>query len=561
MRNIATIKKLFGYLLLLTAVLCALTYFALLHLSRAQLASDEANSSRYQSYLLADELRQSSDDLTRLARTYVVTADPAYEKQYFDILAIRNGKQARPQHYERIYWDFVAAGIVKPSPDGTTIALQELMKKAGFSDAEFAKLAEAQANSNDLVKTETVAMNAVKGLYEDGQGGFSKKGSPDAEMARNLMHDSDYHKNKAKIMKPINDFLEMLDARTSATVAKAAEAVHFAYVLMICLLSFSFFSSMLALILIYRCISMRMEQSVLAAERLKEGDLTMRLNICQEDVLGRLMHAINEVSSGLSSMVGDIRQSSETIATVSGQIASGNLDLSASTDEQANALEQITSSMGELNTTVDKNTASAREANRLAFEASSIAAKGGIVVNQVVTTMQEINDSSRKIVDIIGVIDGIAFQTNILALNAAVEAARAGEQGRGFAVVAGEVRLLAQRSAEAAKEIKYLISNSVQRVEEGAILADQAGTTMSQVVNSITLVTNIVSEISSASVTQSEGITQVTEAVTQMDQTTQQNAGLVQESTAAAERLKVQTQQLVEAVGKFRLSTNAMAVN
>jgi methyl-accepting chemotaxis protein len=561
MKNIATLKKLFGYLLTLTAVLGALTYLALVHLSRAQLASDEANSARYQSYLLADELRQSSDDLTRLARTYVVTADPSYEKQYFDILDIRNGKQARPQHYERIYWDFVAAGIVKPSPDGTIIALQELMKKAGFSDAEFAKLAEAQANSNDLVKTETIAMNAVKGLYDDGKGGFTRKAAPDAEMARNLMHDRDYHKNKAKIMKPINDFLEMLDTRTSTTVAKAAEAVRLAYVVMIGLIGFSFFSSMLALVLIYRGISTRIEQSVQAAEKLKEGDLTMQLNINQEDVLGRLMHAINEVSSGLSNIVGDIRQSSETIATASGQIASGNLDLSASTNEQANALEQIMSSMAELNSIVGKNTVSAREANRLAFEASSIAAEGGIVVNQVVTTMQEINDSSRKIVDIISVIDGIAFQTNILALNAAVEAARAGEQGRGFAVVAGEVRLLAQRSAEAAKEIKCLISDSVQRAEEGAILADQAGTTMSQVVSSIALVTNIVSEISSASVTQSEGITQVTEAVTQMDQTTQQNAGLVQESTTAAERLKVQTQQLVEAVGKFRLSANAMALN
>jgi methyl-accepting chemotaxis protein len=237
-----------------------------------------------------------------------------------------------------------------------------------------------------------------------------------------------------------------------------------------------------------------------------------------------------------------------SVATASAQIAQGNNDLSARTEQQASALEQTAASMEELSSTVRQNADNARQGNQLAQNASTVAVRGGEVVGQVVDTMKGINDASRKIADIIGVIDGIAFQTNILALNAAVEAARAGEQGRGFAVVASEVRSLAGRSAEAAKEIKGLISDSVQRVEQGTVLVDQAGTTMAEVVAAIRRVTDIMGEISAASTEQSQGVAQVGEAVTQMDQATQQNAALVEESAAAAESLKAQAQQLVQAV-------------
>jgi methyl-accepting chemotaxis protein-1 (serine sensor receptor) len=290
-----------------------------------------------------------------------------------------------------------------------------------------------------------------------------------------------------------------------------------------------------------------------AAQRVAEGDLSP-LRGADEAADGSVLASMGKMQGQLVGLISQVRTSADSIATASAQIAQGNNDLSARTEEQASALEETAASMEELSATVKQNADSARQANQLAQGASAVAIKGGDVVGQVVQTMKGINDSSKKISDIIGVIDGIAFQTNILALNAAVEAARAGEQGRGFAVVASEVRNLAGRSAEAAKEIKTLIGASVERVEQGSALVDQAGATMSEVVASIQRVTDIMGEISAASTEQSAGVSQVGEAVTQMDQATQQNAALVEESAAAAESMKVQAQQLVQAVSVFKLA-------
>ncbi len=280
----------------------------------------------------------------------------------------------------------------------------------------------------------------------------------------------------------------------------------------------------------------------------------MTLKAEGQDETAQLLRALASMADKLSHIVGGVRQNAEGVATASAEIAQGNHDLSARTESQASALEQTAASMEELSATVKQNADSARQANQLALNASSVAVKGGDVVAQVVDTMKHINDSSRKIFDIISVIDGIAFQTNILALNAAVEAARAGEQGRGFAVVASEVRSLAGRSAEAAKEIKTLIGASVERVEQGTALVDQAGVTMTEVVSSIKRVTDLMGEISAASTEQSQGVAQVGEAVMQMDQVTQQNAALVEEMAAAASSLKSQAQELVSTVAVFKLS-------
>ncbi|HEY9064121.1 MAG TPA: methyl-accepting chemotaxis protein [Burkholderiaceae bacterium] len=292
------------------------------------------------------------------------------------------------------------------------------------------------------------------------------------------------------------------------------------------------------------------------ATAIAAGDLTRSIAVKTDDHAS-LMSRLAVMQQSLQRVVSGVRENSESVATASAQIAQGNQDLSQRTEEQASALQQTAATMEQLNTTVRHNTDSAKQANGLAQGASTIAAKGGEVVDQVVATMQGISDSSRKIGDIIGVIDGIAFQTNILALNAAVEAARAGEQGRGFAVVASEVRSLAQRSAEAAKEIKSLIGRSVEQVEQGTVLVDQAGKTMSEIVGSIRRVSDIVAEITSASVEQSSGISQVGDAVSQMDQVTQQNAALVEESAAAAASLKGQARQLVQAVAVFKLPNEA----
>ena len=310
-----------------------------------------------------------------------------------------------------------------------------------------------------------------------------------------------------------------------------------------------------------RSIVRPLQQGQQAAESIADGDLTHPITASGNDETGQLLQALSTMQSRLATIVGNVRYSAEGVATASAEIASGNNDLSARTEQQASALEETAASMEELGSTVRQNADNARTANQLAMSASTVAQQGGDVVAEVVDTMKGINDSSRKIADIISVIDGIAFQTNILALNAAVEAARAGEQGRGFAVVAGEVRSLAQRSAEAAKEIKGLIGTSVERVERGTALVDKAGATMTEVVSAIRRVTDIMGEISAASREQSQGVSQVGEAITQMDQATQQNAALVEQSAAAADSLKTQAGQLVDAVAVFRLSDNATRHN
>ncbi len=285
-----------------------------------------------------------------------------------------------------------------------------------------------------------------------------------------------------------------------------------------------------------------------------QGDLSVSVRLQPGDTTS-LMAKMADMRDSLSTVVAKVRTNAESVATASAQIAQGNTDLSQRTEEQSSALQETAATMHELGTTVRNNADNAKQANQLAQGASTVAAKGGEVVGQVVETMKGINDSSKKIADIIAVIDGIAFQTNILALNAAVEAARAGEQGRGFAVVASEVRSLAQRSAGAAKEIKTLISSSVEQVDLGTTLVDQAGQTMAEIVTAIGRVSDIVGEISAASVEQSTGVGQIGQAITQMDQTTQQNAALVEQSAAAAESLRHQASQMVDVVAVFRVSS------
>jgi methyl-accepting chemotaxis protein len=300
-----------------------------------------------------------------------------------------------------------------------------------------------------------------------------------------------------------------------------------------------------------------LHQAVGLADKVARGDLSSTVAVQGSDEIAELLRSLTTMQQNLVGLVAKVRQGSDSVANASAEIASGNNDLSARTEQQAAALQETASSMAQLGSTVNHSADNARQASQLATNASSVAVRGGAVVSQVVETMKGINDSSRKIADIISVIDGIAFQTNILALNAAVEAARAGEQGRGFAVVASEVRALAGRSAEAAKEIKALIGASVERVEQGSTLVDQAGATMNEVVAAIRRVTDIVGEISAASAEQSSGVAQVGQAVNQIDQATQQNAALVEQMAAAASGLKGQAMELVNAVAVFKLQGGA----
>ena len=313
-------------------------------------------------------------------------------------------------------------------------------------------------------------------------------------------------------------------------------------------------------LLIARKIARSLAAAVELAETIAEGDLTREIDTSSTDEIGHLMAAMAKMNRNLVTIVATVRTGVNTVAAASSQIATGNMDLSARTEQQASSLEQTAAATEELTSTVKQNAENALQADQLASAASGIAVEGGEVVKQVVTTMEEIRSSSLNIADIISVIDGIAFQTNILALNAAVEAARAGEQGRGFAVVATEVRSLAQRSAAAAKEIKQLIDDSVSKVENGSQLVMSAGNTMQQVVESVRRVTGVVTEISAASREQSLGIEQVNQAISHMDQSTQENAALVEEATAAAQSLQEQARQLERAVNVFKLRQEAGAV-
>jgi methyl-accepting chemotaxis protein len=558
-----TLKGLFGMSVAFVAVAAALLLVAIWQVGRANQEVVAANEARYVSAMLADELRQSSDDLTRLARTFVVSGDEKWEHQYFEILDIRNGKAPRPPHYEKIYWDFRAVGDV-PARAGTPtqVALLERMKQAGFTTAEFDKLKEAAGNSDDLVRTETIAMNMVKGLYADDKGGFTVKGAPDRAKAAEMMHDLQYHRFKAKIMKPLDEFFMMLDQRTAAAVAAAEASRSFWYATMAGMAIALAVAAIASLAYAGRWTIARLgaepKEVLDVVDAVARGDLA-QARLHGTSTQGSVMAALGDMSDRLSAAVVAVRSGADAVALSSREIAEGNGDLSHRTEEQAASLQQTAASMEQLGANVRRNAENSREADRLAGEASGVAGRAGEVVERVVQVMQGIDESSRRISEIITVIDGIAFQTNILALNAAVEAARAGEQGRGFAVVASEVRSLAARSAEAAKEIKRLIGDSVERVVRGSALVGEAGTTMEEVVGSIRQVSDIVREISVASSEQSAGVDQVGGAVSEMDRAVQQNTALVEQSAASTEELAKLSQQLVEAVSVFKVASKASA--
>ncbi|WP_374359911.1 methyl-accepting chemotaxis protein [Pseudoduganella danionis] len=384
---------------------------------------------------------------------------------------------------------------------------------------------------------------------------FAAKAGGDLEGAKKL-HETEMTRSRTVYLDALKKFAD----RQSEELDEAATEIKSQYtsgrMLLITLGIAAIVLGVTAAWWISRSITGPINYAVKVAETVSSGDLTSDIVVQSEDEAGKLMHALKTMNGNLVNIVGQVRNGTELIATASSEIAHGNLDLSSRTEQQASSLEETASSMEQLTSTVRFNAEHAREANQLANVASEIASRGGAVVGEVVHTMGAINESSRKIVDIISVIDGIAFQTNILALNAAVEAARAGEQGRGFAVVASEVRTLAQRSAAAAKDIKILIDDSVQNVALGSELVDKAGSTMHEIVDSIGKVTSIMSQISNASEEQSLGIAQVNDAITQMDQVTQQNAALVEQAAAAAESLQEQSGKLNELVAVFKLDVS-----
>src|SRR5450830_1690680 len=534
MKKLFTLKKSFLSFFCILAILGAFMFIALLHIADARRRLTRVADSKYVSYQLADEVRKSSAAFVIAVRGYVATGKPEYEKKYWEIADVGMGK--------------------KPRSDGVTAPRLELMKQAGFTAQELAKLEQAQNTSFTLIKREEAAMFAMKGLFDDGTGKFTKKDAPNPTMAREMVYDNDYETEAAKVQSLAGEFITMLNTRKDAELEQAKRDADRAQLITRCMLAIMLLVSSSVLYLLYKLIKQQLEKGLHVAQQLATGDLRVTLEPERDDEIGRLMVAINGIAQGLASVVGNVRNGTETIHVASREIATGNADLSSRTEAQASSLEETASSMEEITSTVKQNADNARQANSLVASASELAVRGGEVVGKVVHTMGAIKESSGKIVDIISVIDGIAFQTNILALNAAVEAARAGEQGRGFAVVAAEVRSLAQRSASAAKEIKQLISDSVGKVDVGGKLVNDAGVTMAEIVTSVKHVADIMSEITAASQEQSTGIEEVNRAITQMDEITQQNAALVEQAAAAAESMEEQAANLAHAVSAFKLS-------
>jgi len=443
--------------------------------------------------------------------------------------------------------------ILNPDPANVTKRSAELEKNSATIDKDWATYTATNRNDEELALSKELepAMQAFRteGLVPAIKA--SQEGNPEAAMG--------IYKSKISPLAP--KFFETLAKLKESNVIQAAATDEKVSAMTTAATTWLAGISVLALVVGVgfavantRSITTPLAHAVQVTNAVAQGNLSNTITAHGKDEVAQMLRSLHDMQDSLARVVATVRQSSESVAMASAEIAQGNHDLSARTEQQASAIEQTNAAMTELSGTVNQNTDAARQANQLATNASSVAVQGGEVVGRVVETMRDINTSSQKIADIIAVIDSIAFQTNILALNAAVEAARAGEQGRGFAVVASEVRALAGRSAEAAKEIKTLITDSVQKVENGTTLVDMAGSTMSEVVSSIQRVNDIMGEISAASNEQSVGVKEISSAIGNMDQSTQQNAALVEEMAAAASSLRTQAQELLQTVAVFKLA-------
>ncbi|MCC7689635.1 methyl-accepting chemotaxis protein [Janthinobacterium sp. EB271-G4-3-2] len=450
--------------------------------------------------------------------------------------------------------------IARSSDTSLGAYFAEEAKQSSVVSGELQKKIEALISSPEEKELFRLVSEQRK-VYLDSRAQVSKLKADGQEAEAEQAFSGIFVPGSTKYLKVVNDMLQHQRASIDKTAREIDEVAKTSRNLLLTLAVLALGFGVVCAWLLTMGIVRPLRTAVEIARKVAAGDLTAQIDASAKDETGQLLQALKDMNTSLLNIVSEVRTGTDSIATSSTQIAAGNQDLSSRTEEQAGSLEETASSMEELTSTVKQNADNARQANQLAASAAQVAVKGGEVVAQVVGTMESINASSNKIVDIISVIDGIAFQTNILALNAAVEAARAGEQGRGFAVVASEVRNLAQRSASAAKEIKTLIGASVEQVNAGSMLVAQAGSTMNDIVDSVQRVSDIITEITAASSEQSVGIDEINRAIGQMDAVTQQNAALVEESAAAAESMQHQAHNLAQVVSVFKLNGQQASVS
>ncbi len=567
-------------------ILCTLSLSALvilMILNQAHLTESQEN--RYQSYLLADELRQSSDDLTRLARTYAVSGESRYEQQYWQVLDIRNGKLARPQQYERLYWDFLAAGQPAPRANGEAIALLELMRHQGFSAAELDKLAEAQANSDTLVLIETEAMNAVKGRFADGQGGFTRRGEPDLGLASRLMHNAEYHREKAKIMQPVDDFYALLDERTGSAVAhysRIGERYMLAVTTLVVLL---LAIAVLGIFAIRRKVSGALLRLSDDARRVAAGELGAQLAEQSGGEFGVLSHSFSQMVSKLREIVSNVLHSSSELSVSASQLTSTTSATQHNLKQQELHTTEVAAAMTEMAATVQEVARHSTQTAQAAERADQAARQGQQRVGQMVdsinalsheigdaaTVVQTLAQDTADIGGILDVIRSIADQTNLLALNAAIEAARAGEQGRGFAVVADEVRSLAKRTQDSTMEIQGMIerlqdgaqkasnvmSQSRSQAQNGASQAIEAGQALDTITGANREITEMAIQIASAAEQQAAVAHDISQRIEMIRDLASGNAEGSNEVTEASYSLAQLAERLHTQVRHFNLGNDA----
>ncbi len=543
---------------------------------------DEASNNRIDSYLLADELRQSSDDLTRLGRTYVLTGDEKYEKMYFDILNIRNGKMPRPEAYFNIYWDLVLEHGQKPRPDENTKPLRTMMEELNFSDTEFALLTQAQNNSDALVGLEVRAMNAVKGKFDNGNGQYTQTGEPDFKLARDLVHSQKYHVEKAKIMAPIGDFINELRNRTNTQSALSIERVADMVTYISLILSVLVIISIVGFVVVRNRVSKPIQEISKVLTDIGENvDLTQHLSQHSDDELGVIAMQVNKLVDNFRESILEVSRVNDTIHGISRDVTQAVEKSNSVTDKQkretdmaAAAIEQMTAALSE----VARNTNSADGASR---EAESSVNMGNELVqdtinqvnelsNEFSTTSHVVNDlaeESTKVGSVLDVIKTIAEQTNLLALNAAIEAARAGEQGRGFAVVADEVRSLAQRTQTSTQEIESMIeqlqkksAEAVSAIERGSSGLQETVKRVSGVDESLTKILDnmgVISNLATTIAASTEQQTSVSEEISRNISNVADNSGEMVEDLSTLSNsitdLQTASKQMQSSIGRFKV--------